>query len=115
MLVLPFRVFGYVARRRERHRRTASSQNSLLVQSPEPCEVPALLVLRSHFAVGHFLGCVVFPRKAALGTFSDQCTLSSSSTFLQSLAQRNLARRPQPTGTSHGLSLPTALEGPEVH
>jgi hypothetical protein len=48
-------------------------------------EVPALLVLRSHFAVGHFLGYVVFPRKAALGTFSDQCTLSSSFAFLQSI------------------------------
>jgi hypothetical protein len=115
MLVLPFRVFGYVAHRHGRYRRTASSRNSLLVQSSEPCEVSALLVLRSHFAVGRSLGCVVFPRKAALGTFSDQCTLSSSFAFLQSLAQHNLARRPQSTGTSHGLSFPTALEGPEVH
>jgi hypothetical protein len=74
-----------------RCRRTASSRNSLLVQSTEPSGVPLVLVLRSHFAVGHFLGCVVFPRKAVLGTFSDQYTLSSSFAFLQSLTQRNLA------------------------
>jgi hypothetical protein len=91
MLVLPFRVFGRVACRHGRCRRTASSRNSLLVQSSEPCEVPAFFVLRSHFAVGNFLGCVVFPRKAVLGTFSDQYTLSSSFAFLQSLTQRNLA------------------------
>jgi len=91
MLVLPFRVFGRVAHRHGRCRRTASSRNSLLVQSTEPCEVSALLVLRAHFAAGHFLGCVVFPRKVVLGTFSDQYTLSSSFAFLQSLTQRNLA------------------------
>jgi len=115
MLVLPFRVFGRVACRHGRCRRTASSRNSPLVQSSEPREVPPLLVLRSHFAVGRFLGSVVFPRRAALTTLSDQCTLSSSSTFLQSFTQRSLARRPQPTGTSLGLLLPTALGGSEVH
>jgi hypothetical protein len=98
-----------------RCRLTASSRNPLLVQSPEPGEVSPLLVRRSHFAVGHSLGCVVFPHKAALDAFSNQCTLSSSFAFLQSIAQRNLARRPQPTSTSHGLCFPTALEGPEVH
>jgi len=68
MLVSPFRVFGYVAHRRGRYRRTMHSRNSLLVQSSEPGEVPALLVLRSHYAVGRFLGCVVFPRRAVLDT-----------------------------------------------
>jgi hypothetical protein len=98
-----------------RCRLTASSRNSLLVQSPEPSEVLRLLVLQSHYAIGRFLGCVVFPRRAALEAFSNQCTLSSSFAFLQSLTQRTLARQPQPASTSHGLSLPTALEGPEVH
>jgi hypothetical protein len=98
-----------------RCRLTASSRNSLLVQSSGSREIPHLLVLRSHFAVGHFLGFVVFPRWAALATLSDQCTLSSSSAFLQSISRRNLARRPGPTGTSPGLLLPTALEGSEVH
>jgi hypothetical protein len=86
----------------------ASSRNSLLVQSFKPVEVPPLLVLRSHFAVGHFLGCVVFLRRVALNTLSSQCVLSSSFAFLQSLAQRNLARRSQPADTSHGLSFPSA-------
>jgi hypothetical protein len=98
-----------------RCRRTASSRNSLLVQSTEPSGVPLVLVLRSHFAVGRFLGCVVFPRRAALAAFNNQCTLSSSFAFLQSLTQRNLARRPQPTSSSLGLLVPTALGGSEVH
>jgi hypothetical protein len=93
----------------------ASSRNSLLVQSFKPVEVSPLLVLRSHFAVGHFLGCVVFLRRVALNTLSSQCVLSSSFAFLQSLAQRNLARRSQPADTSHGLSFPSAHAGPEVH
>jgi hypothetical protein len=93
----------------------ASSRNWLLVQSLEPAEVPRLLVLRSHFAVGHFLGCVVFLRRAALNTLSGQCVLSSSFTFLQSVAQRNLVRRPQPADTSLGLLFPSALAGSEVH
>jgi hypothetical protein len=73
------------------------------------------LVPRSHFAVGRFLGCVVFLRRAALTTLSDQCTLSSSFAFLQSIAQHNLACPPQPASSSQGLSLPTAHEGSEVH
>jgi hypothetical protein len=112
--VLPFRVFGCAARRK-RARVAASSRNWQLVQSFEPAEVPQSLVLRSHFAVGHFLGCVVFLRRTTLATLSDQCVLSSSFAFLQSFAQYNLARRPQPIGTSHGLLLPTALEGSEIH
>jgi hypothetical protein len=52
-----------------------------------PGEVLCLLVPRSRFAVSHFLGCAVFLRRAALATLSDQCNLSSSSAFLQSLEQ----------------------------
>ena len=63
----------------------ASSRSWLLVQSIKPVEVPPLLVLRSHFAVGHFLGCVwsSFAETAPI-TLSDQCALSSSFAFLQS-------------------------------
>jgi hypothetical protein len=43
----------------------ASSRNSCLVQSLEPGEVSRLLVSRSRFAVGHFLGFAVFPRRTA--------------------------------------------------
>ena len=46
---------------------------------------------------------------------SDRCALSSGLAFLQSLAQRNLVRRPQPADSSHGLSFPSALAGSAVH
>jgi hypothetical protein len=58
---------------------------------------------------------VVFLQPAAPTTLSDQCILSSSFAFLQSLAQHDLVRRPRPTNTSHGLSLPSAHQGSEVH
>ena len=99
----------------KRRRLKTSSQNWLLVQSFAPTEVPRSLVPRSHHAVGHFLGWVVFLQPAAPTTLSDQCILSSSFAFLQSLAQRNLVRRPEPANSSHGLSLPSAHQGSEVH
>jgi hypothetical protein len=43
----------------------ASSRNWLPVQSFWSDEVPLSLVPRSHLAVGHFLGCVVFLRQTA--------------------------------------------------
>jgi hypothetical protein len=70
-----------------RCRLAASSRNSLLVQSVEPGEVPQCLVVRSHFAVGHFLGFVVFLHQAALTTLSCQCILSAGFAFLQSFRQ----------------------------
>jgi hypothetical protein len=41
-----------------------------LIARPEfsPEQVSPLLVLRSHCAVGHFLGCVVFPEPATRGS-----------------------------------------------
>jgi len=56
-----------------------------------------------------------FPSPGMLATLSSQHVLSSSFAFLQSFAQHNLACRPQPIGTSHGLWFPTALEGSEIH
>jgi len=58
---------------------------------------------------------VVFLQLAAPTTLSDQCALSSSFTFLQSITQRNLVRQPQPADTSHGLFFPSAHQGSEVH
>jgi hypothetical protein len=52
------------------------------------------------------------PRRSGL---ADQCILSSSFAFLQSLPQPDLADRPQPVSSSHGLSFPSAHEGLEVH
>jgi len=46
---------------------------------------------------------------------SDRCALSSSFAVLQSFAQHDLVSQPQPADSSHGLSLPTALEGKEIH
>jgi hypothetical protein len=68
MLVVPFRVFGRVARRAALPPHTASARNSLLVQSSWPCDVSRSLVSRSHPAVSRFLGCVVFRRRAALAS-----------------------------------------------
>jgi hypothetical protein len=96
-------------------RLATSSRSELLVQSSWLAEVPHLLVLRSHFAVGHFLGCVVFLRRAAPTTLSDRCPLSSSFAFLQSIAQHNLVCRPQSANSSHGLLLPSAHQGSAVH
>jgi hypothetical protein len=93
----------------------ASSRNRLLVQSFRPVEVSPLLVLRSHFAVGHFLGCVVFLRRAARSQLSKLTILSSSFAFLQSLAQRDLVRPPQQANSSLGLSLPSAHQDLAVH
>jgi hypothetical protein len=41
--------------------------------------------------------------------------LSSSLALRQSITQRTLAARPEPAGSSHGLLLPSAHEGSEVH
>lgn len=49
-----------------------TSRNSLLAQSTGPAEVPHLLVMRSHFAVGHFLGLVVFLQGAVPITLSNR-------------------------------------------
>jgi hypothetical protein len=52
------------------------------------------------------------PRRPQL---SDQCTLSSSLAFRQSLAQPDLAGRSQSVSASQGLSVPSAHEGAEVY
>jgi hypothetical protein len=62
--VAPFRVFAWAARRGSAFAPASSSRNQPLVQRP-PGEVPQLLVLRSHFAVSHSLGRVVFPHRGA--------------------------------------------------
>jgi hypothetical protein len=56
-----------------------------------------------------------FPSAGPSITGERSTTLSSSFALLLSLPQRTLADRPQPTSSSHGLSLPSAHEGSEVH
>ena len=46
----------------------SSSSDWLLVQSFLPVEVLPVLLRHSHFAVGHFLGGVVFPQRGPLVT-----------------------------------------------
>jgi hypothetical protein len=50
-------------------KRLRLDSSSRLAARPEysQTQVPPLLVRRSHFAVGHSLGCVVFPEPATLG------------------------------------------------
>jgi hypothetical protein len=73
------------------------------------------LVRRSRYAVGHSLGSAVFPRRARGTQLSDHANLSSGFTLRQSITQRTLVDRPQPTDSSHGLHFPSALEDSEVH
>jgi hypothetical protein len=78
--------------------------------------VSPVWVERSRFAVGHFLGCAVFPQRGWLVTYSASSpALSSSFTFLQSFVRQSLADPTHRTSTSHGLLLPTALAGSKVH
>jgi hypothetical protein len=46
----------------------SSSSDWLLVQSFLPVEVLPVLIRHSHFAVGHFLGGMVFPQRGPLVT-----------------------------------------------
>jgi hypothetical protein len=98
-----------------RYRLAASSRNSLLVQSIKPGEVSRLLVWRSHFAVSHFLGFVVFQHRAALATLSRQCILSSSSAFLQSLRQHTSSVDRDRQTTLLGSCSLQHVTGSEVH
>jgi hypothetical protein len=113
--VMPFRVFGRVARREALppRRRPLGIGYSFRVPGPSKYREywfrdPALPLAISSAVRSSFAGL----HQAQL---SVRCPLSSSFAFLQSLAQHVLVRRPRPANTSHGLSLPSALAGSEVH
>jgi hypothetical protein len=93
----------------------SSSRDWLLVQSCWPLAVPPLWVKRFHYAVGHFLGCVVFPQQTSLVTIKRPVESSLRVSPPWSITQSNLANRPQPINSSHGLWLPTAHQGSKVH
>jgi hypothetical protein len=78
-------------------------------------QVSPLLVRRSHFAVSDFLGCVVFPWRTTLATVKRTANPLVELGLPKSITQQYLAGRPQPTSSSHGLSLPSALEESRVH
>jgi hypothetical protein len=73
------------------------------------------LVLRSHFAVGRFLGCVVFLRPAAPTTIQRPMRPLCGFRVPPESYHRDLVRQPQPADTSRGLSLPSAHQGSEVY
>jgi hypothetical protein len=98
-----------------RHRLAASSRNSLLIQSVKPGEVPPLLVWRSHFAVGHFLGCVVFPWRMPPVTVKRTANPLFELGLPESITQQTLADRSQPISSSLGLPFPSAHKEPWVH
>jgi hypothetical protein len=115
MLVVPCRVFGQAARREAlpfRRRPLGIGCSFRVLRSVNYRGVgfrePALPLAVSSAVRVSFAG----PRRSGL---AGQCTLSSSFAFLQSLAQLDLADRPQPASSSHGLCFPTAHQGSEVH
>jgi hypothetical protein len=73
----------------------------------------AVSVKRSHFAVSHFLGCVVFLQVAWLTTVKLPVQLLSRVSPPSRDTEPDLAGRPQPASSSHGLLLPTAHTGSE--
>jgi hypothetical protein len=78
-------------------------------------QVPPLLVWRSHYAVGRFLGSVVFPSRTTLATVKRTANPLVELGLPVSLTQQNLAGRPKPTSSSLGLPFPSAHEEPQVH
>jgi hypothetical protein len=65
-------------------------------------------VKRSHFAVSHFVGCVVFLSEAWLTTVKLPVQYSLELCLRLEISEPYLASGPQPASASHGLSLPTA-------
>jgi hypothetical protein len=89
------------------------SSDRLLAQSHWLLTVSSVLVGRSHFAVGRFLGCVVFPQEARPATFKSPVKYSLEFRLRLESPEPNLAGWPQPADSSLGLPLPTAHTRPE--
>jgi hypothetical protein len=73
----------------------------------------AVLVERSHYAVSHFLGCVVFLSGAWLTTVKLPVQYSLEFRLRLETSELHLASRPQPASSSQGLPIPTAHSRPE--
>jgi hypothetical protein len=117
MPVVPFRVFGAVARPLTLPPRVVLLWNRVLVQSVSPVEVSLLLVKRSRFAVSPCLGCAVFPQRMLLVTSESSQNRSSlrASPSFRVLPNCTYLILPQQGRSSHGLLFPTAHEGSQVH
>jgi hypothetical protein len=114
-LVLPFRVFSEAGDPTDVTARGASSRNSRLVQSSVPAEVPPVLVRRSHYAVGHFLGHVVFLQRTGATTLSDRPQPLVELRLPPEYCPTSPSQPPQQAGSSHGLSFPSALTDSAIH
>jgi hypothetical protein len=113
--VVPFRVFGCIARRLG----VSAGRRPLGVSYPS--RVPGLPKYRGHCFRDPTLPLAI--SSAVWSSFvrlrrsqlSSRNALSSNFAFLQSLARYNLVRRPRPADSSHGLCFPSAHTGSEVH
>jgi len=90
-------------------------QGSVARSEFSSAQVPPLLVWRSHYAVGRFLGCVVFPWRTTLATVKRTANPLVELDLPVSLTQQNLADQPKPVSPSHGLPFPSAHEELQVH
>jgi hypothetical protein len=110
----PFRVFEHAARTAVFPPWTVLPGSAARSEF-SPAQVPPLLVWRSHYAVGRFLGSVVFPWRTTLATVKRTANPLVELGLPVSLTQQNLAGRPKPTSSSLGLPFPSAHEEPQVH
>jgi hypothetical protein len=110
----PFRGFGSAA---QTSAFSASERPLGLAARSEllPTQVSPLLVGRSHFAVGHFLGYVVFLERTTLATVKRTANPLVELGLPESITQQNLADRPEPANSSLGLPFPSAHEESRVH
>jgi hypothetical protein len=99
--------------KRPRYRRRVElSWNWLLVSSIDAqTEYCGYWFRKPALPLARCTGCAGFPRLTDWAAVKPPSESSSSLPFLQSFAQQNLARRPQPADTSHGLLLPSAHAG----
>jgi hypothetical protein len=73
------------------------------------------LVQRSHSAVGHFLGCVVFPRRTPLPTVKQAAIPLFELSLPESVTQQGLAAPPRQRAPLLGFRSLQHLQEPQVH
>jgi len=87
----------------------------LLVQSSGSILVSPLLVVRSHLAVGPFLGLVVFRRIESVGHVKQPAHPLFEFGLPLEYCPTEPSRGREPNSSSHGLCIPSAHQGSEVH
>jgi hypothetical protein len=110
---MPFRVFGLARQPQVLPRRVTLFRIGYSLRVIGRLQYRPHGFGRSHFAVGHSLGCVVFLQTARLATFKSPVKPSLEFRLRLESHEADLAGRPQPADSSPGLSLPTAHARPE--